>query len=805
MIPLGRGGQWLAVLGFPIALLACILLAGRVDLPSDQSTDGYSTARVLDKLGTIAAVPHPIGTPANHAVRDYLVGELRAAGFEVEVQRAEVVSRLIDGTLAGTVENIIGVRKGLRGGGHALMLASHYDAHGHSPGAADAGSGVATILHAVEALADEPFRNDLIVLFSDGEETGLLGAQAFVDQHPLAQRIGAALNFEARGTRGPVLMFETSPDNGELVGLLADSAPAAVADSLFDELYRLMPNSTDMSVFKQAGIAGMNFAFVEGAAHYHTAGDTVDRIAPATLTHYGSYAVPLIRELGQRELPLQRTADVGFFNLTSAELVRYETSLGIWLLISALVLFSLVILQRRAVLGYGRALIGGVGFCLLLSIATALLVALVNQLLLGSIGRVGIAAASDTLLIAHVALAGAVFAALHAWVRKGVHASGIAIAAVLAVCTAILADLPLLVAAVLAGIVSLLSLLLRRSPSTIALSSAAMLVWLMAAAAMALLQPTTMHVLLPPLLGALLIALAAAPLARRFDGAEAAAAAASVLLSVLWLAYYVRMLHIGLGAEAPTLALLPLTLLLPLGAPILERAKPLVVELTAVAHGLVGLGIVAAIGVAASNGPLRDADDLIYVRDLDSSEAYWASGRRYPDSRARSAIGSNPRELPIADLFPTRSGSYFVGAAPLDPAPGPQLQLLSDTVDSGARHLQFRLRPAAAGSEVQLFVRPSKPIRSARLGGREIEVQDGRNGWWRWLYFGMPAEGTTIALELAAGSSYTIRVTEVQREWPLPMQQAAPRGDDDGVSHGYGDMMLTTRTFADAASDITRQ
>lgn len=48
----------------------------------------------------------------------------------------------------------------------------------------------------------------------------LLGAKAFVDAHPTAKEVKVALNFEARGNGGPSIMFETSPDNGWLIGAL---------------------------------------------------------------------------------------------------------------------------------------------------------------------------------------------------------------------------------------------------------------------------------------------------------------------------------------------------------------------------------------------------------------------------------------------------------------------------------------------------------------------------------------------------------------------------------------------------------
>ena len=59
-----------------------------------------------------------------------------------------------------------------------------------------------TILEGVRAYLalNKTPKNDIIILFSDAEELGLLGAQAFVEHHPWAKNIGLVLNFEARGS-----------------------------------------------------------------------------------------------------------------------------------------------------------------------------------------------------------------------------------------------------------------------------------------------------------------------------------------------------------------------------------------------------------------------------------------------------------------------------------------------------------------------------------------------------------------------------------------------------------------------------
>jgi acetylornithine deacetylase/succinyl-diaminopimelate desuccinylase-like protein len=188
----------------------------------------FSSARAKRHIENIAARPHPMGTAAHAEAREYLLAELRLLGGEPQVQRGTAVR----GFRVGHVENLVARWKG-RHGGKAVLLMSHYDSVSTAPGASDAASGVAAILEAVRALrSGPPFRNDLMVLFTDGEEAGLLGATLFMSEHPWAREVGVVLNFEARGSGGSATMFETSQRNGWLIGEFAAAAPHRLANSL---------------------------------------------------------------------------------------------------------------------------------------------------------------------------------------------------------------------------------------------------------------------------------------------------------------------------------------------------------------------------------------------------------------------------------------------------------------------------------------------------------------------------------------------------------------------------------------------
>lgn len=253
-----------------------------------------------------------------------------------------------------------------------VVLAAHYDSVAAGPGASDDGAAIAAMLETVRALrSDDQLRNDLVLLITDGEEDGLLGAAAFVRQHPLARTRAVVLNWEARGVNGPSLMFETSSRNAALVTLFAATAPYPHGDSSFVEFYRRLPNNTDFTEFAAAGLPGMNVAYIQGAARYHTPGDSIANLDPASLQHHGANMLALTRALGNTDLAtLAADHDATYFRFLGP-VITYPIGL-VWplALLTVLALIALVVLARRRALLRIPGLLLGVA-SVVLPLATA--------------------------------------------------------------------------------------------------------------------------------------------------------------------------------------------------------------------------------------------------------------------------------------------------------------------------------------------------------------------------------------------------------------------------------------------------
>ncbi len=423
---------------FLVAL--AVLTLGLVGPPPPVSATApptdFSAERARAHVEEIARRPHPTGSAEHDRVRDYLVGELAKLDANPRVQRATGITPKY--CAAGAVQNVVGRLMGTSGDRHAaLLLASHYDSVAAGPGAADDAAGVAAVLEAVRALrAGPPLRNDVVILFSDGEEDGLLGASAFVDGDVWAQDVRVALNFEARGNEGPSVMFQTSAGNGALIDLLAAVAPRPSASSLTYDVYKRMPNDTDMTVFVDHGIAGYNFAFVGGWEAYHTPLDRPANLDLGSLQHHGGYALSLGRALGNADLSKLSAPDEVYFSLPRGPLVHYPSALVWRLTVVALGLWMVIALRpiRSGLATAGQILLGllvALGQMALVVGACSALVALVTW----AHRRVlpdGDVARSPVYLLAILTLAGGLWLEVHRLAARRLSTQSLALGSTLA-------------------------------------------------------------------------------------------------------------------------------------------------------------------------------------------------------------------------------------------------------------------------------------------------------------------------------------------------------------------------------------
>ncbi|HKF52301.1 MAG TPA: M20/M25/M40 family metallo-hydrolase [Candidatus Acidoferrales bacterium] len=367
-----RGGAF--VLALALYALAMCLTAMRtrpiVPRSADAPADEFSGVRAKALLQQLVGngVPHPVGSTADAAVRDAIVARLTQVGYQPRVQEDFVCDS--NGACAD-VKNILGRLDGQQSG-PAVMVAAHYDSVPAGPGASDDGAGTVSVLEIARALKASPaMRHPVIFLIDEGEEAGLLGAAAFVQDDPWAKDVSAVVNMDNRGTSGPSTMFETGSANEWLMRMYAKSVQHPNADSLSYTVYKTLPNDTDFTVFRAAKYQGFNFAFLDDVAHYHTPLDNVANTSVSSIQSEGGSALDTVRALANLDLNSGAASDAVYQDLLGWRMVWWPArwTIGLALLALTLLILEIAVLARRGQVRMRGLLVGFVSWPLVLIVA----------------------------------------------------------------------------------------------------------------------------------------------------------------------------------------------------------------------------------------------------------------------------------------------------------------------------------------------------------------------------------------------------------------------------------------------------
>ena len=356
-------GLLIAAIGAAL-ILAATLAAYRTPAPLglNAAPTLFSAARAREILKELVGdgVPHPMGSAADAKVRELIVNRLTALGYSTELQSGLSCNEF---GACGTPTNIVATR-GAVTGNDAVMLAAHYDSVPAGPGASDDGVGVANLLEIARVLSVMPApRHPVVLLVTDGEEGGLLGASLFTREHPLAKRIWAAVNMDTRGVSGPSLMFETGTANSWLMRLYGRSTLEPITNSLCYVIYKTLPNNTDFTVFKAASYQGFNLAFIGDVAHYHTPLDSFENASPSTMQHQGANALSGLLALANAANTSPPAADSLFFDVLARTVIVWPIGLVLPAALAALVLLvaAAILLNRQGHLSSRQAVYGFFG------------------------------------------------------------------------------------------------------------------------------------------------------------------------------------------------------------------------------------------------------------------------------------------------------------------------------------------------------------------------------------------------------------------------------------------------------------
>ena len=708
-----------------VALLGAMAATSRLVPVPEVRTEAaplqFNVERARDRLARILGDqrPHPADTAANDAVRERLLAEMRSVGLNPQVRDQLACNEIYKarGVVCARVRNVVATI-GPATGRH-LLLNAHYDSSVAGPGAGDDGAGVATLLEVAAILKNEPFKRPITFLFNEGEELGLVGARAFFAD-PLSRKVDSLINLEARGVTGPVNMFETSVPNAAAVMAFTRAVDRPVANSLATDVYRTMPNYTDVNSFEERGWLTLNFAMIGNETRYHSPGDNLAALDPRSLQHMGDQTLAVARELG-RGAP-QAKGDRIFMDVLGRWFVQLPQLAGMVLLGVLLIGFAWLARRRKSI-GRGLAVIAG-------------------GLLLGT------ALAWAGTAVVGLARPGMFWRASPLWTHMAVYASALAAAV-----------------ALIARFGGPLDVRQLRSCYWLAFAAIG--------AAVAIAAPRgIIFFLFPPLaFGLGVIA------SRWHPRAEQAGAWLAALLTYLTLGAMVGQLEELLN-QGPMWLFAPLGLLVMM--PVLVEAKSAIAA--ARPRNAIGIAVLAVLfgwgAVAAAPGYSEDRQQqftIEHVTDSATGQANWSILNDFaplPEG-FRGAAKWRVDKLPYSDRK-----RWLANAPAIEGLKAPEVQIVGRTATAGGRRVLVRLR--ANGAETIALVAPKDArILAAGTGAfvRPIS-KEAKEGRYSVRCFGRSCDGLTMEIVIGKAGPVEAIVLGSRPGLPVsakPLLDARPR------------------------------
>ena len=697
------------------AMAAKSLLVAPPPVRAHASPDEFDAPRAKARLAFLLGEqqPHPADTAADDRVRDRLVILLRQMGLAPVVRDQLACNELYKqrGVSCARVRNVIAVLGPATG--KALLLNAHYDSTPVGPAAADDGVGVATLLEVGSILKGRPLERPVILLFNEGEELGLVGARAFLAD-PLSRNVDSLINLEARGVRGPVNMFETSRPNAAAIAIFARAVKHPVANSLSTDVYRLMPNYTDVNSFSERGWLTLNLAPIGNETRYHSAGDDIAALDPATLQHMGDQTLALTETLVNGS-PKARGGTRIFMDVSGWTLITLPLAVGVVLLLALLA-------------GFAWLAFGGVGFARSAAVAVGSLV--------------GSAALSWVALALIGAVRHGMFWRAHPlWTNLATYAS------VMLVGVALLATI-------------------GRRVEVRQLRAAFWLINVAIGGTIGLVAPGgIIFFLFPPLL-----ALAGMLAARWWKPAEVVGSMAAILFLYLsWGAMLTLLEELLNGGPMWVFAPLGALLILPVlieTKPLIDRVRPR--RAAAVAGVLALAGWAAAAAAPAYSADRQQRFAIQHVTDLRTFKSWWSVLNDEASLPAAYLALGHWRwdKLPLSErprwLLPTST------TGPIPAAPG--VQRLSQVRNGRERTITLRLL-SAGYDRIELIAPEAAKIRAAGTPGFVRPIDQQEDGKYSIDCFGRSCDGAPLTVVIDQAAPVDIFVIGFNGELP---RAAAP-------------------------------
>jgi hypothetical protein len=353
-------------------IVACVILGWltapfwggvpRADLPVSPAPSLFD-AEQASRITTEFVTRNPrrvLGSIEARQATGYIREFLKREGYQL------MPPAYFDATIAGRKQagnNIVAYRAGTIPG--TLALVAHYDTTRTTfQGAMDDGAGVGVMLELARVFGQNPLRHGLLIIASDGEEWGMLGAADFCATYPAKKQIAAALSLDyvASGDLAELQLATDGQRRGftppwlrriALSAAATQGLPVVMPQGLREYAERAIALSlSDQGPFLHAGIPAINLGSESADKArereiYHSQNDTIENLKPASLGIFGRAAERILRSLD--ESPAQPDGAHDAFRLSG------DTYISGW---AITLLQCLTFLPFAAMTGFGWQQLG---------------------------------------------------------------------------------------------------------------------------------------------------------------------------------------------------------------------------------------------------------------------------------------------------------------------------------------------------------------------------------------------------------------------------------------------------------------
>lgn len=751
-----------AVVVFSIAiLLLSVYMQNAPHGSADMSGEGgFSIENIFGHIQSVAAAPRPVGTENHARARKYLEENLTKLGITPEIQRSIAFnSRSAPPFRAGYVTNVVGRIKGT-GGGNTILLVAHYDSVSTGIGAADDASSVAAILETLRILKSEsPGANDVAVLFSDAEEIGSLGAKAFAAETTWIGDVKAVINLEARGTSGASLLFETSDANARLIKAYSASAVYPNASSFFSDVYKILPNDTDLTEFKLKGIEGLNTAFIEDINNYHTAADNLSNLDKNSVRQHGENLLAVVRNLRNADLSQDDNGSQVFFDLFGKTVIHYPIGMVLPLMILAIILYcAAVYFGRKAGKINIKGLIIGFLFFLFFLFAEIIMSVVVVNLIAAFHKNYKMFLTGDTYnsnyyVYGMMCLAFALAFVFYVFFGKNRTSDEMFFGAV-----TFWVFLSILTSLLLPGTSYVFTL------SAISISIACLIVYLLKNG-------------------------------DSFEWKNVLIMASGSLTGIILVGGIIRHLIEGLGVGLLTVGIVFIALtigLLIYALLMFERKTRLMTGALFAAAGLV-LIISGLASVSYSPEKPRQTS-VFWAFNADTNKAFWATEDADPNEWNKPIFEGNATDKQLPEIFPQSQRVFLVKETQAADLKLPILEKIADETSGDTRRITLKTASANQSPVITLAVESNAEITGFEIDGKsfsgEISDPSKQKSPWAVRLYGVPLSGATVVLQVKTAEPLKIRA--------ITQDFGFPPSADINISSRPPDLIANLMPFNDS-------